>query len=196
MQFFISFNGNSNEENDFLKNIYEPATIDNQQRLGVDLFIPKTTTIESINNVGGLPAVIDLKIIVSLLNMDIYNATPPSINEELEFTKELNSLTPFIVMPSIDNSFIDNSQSLLSSVLLCKYELEENGSNVAHGKNIKLRIYNLSENAITIQAGTIVGKLLTAYRRTLKTSLKIISKDDFMYSEAFIEKLIEHGINI
>ena len=65
MQFFISFNGDSNEENDFLKNIYEPAA-DNQQRLGIDIFIPKTTTIESINNVGGLPAIIDLKIIVSL----------------------------------------------------------------------------------------------------------------------------------
>jgi hypothetical protein len=188
MQFLISFNGDSNEENELLSQLYIPTLI---PKTGIDLYFPKDITIEP-NGPSGVPTIVDLKIIVSLLNTDIYNNTPTSINEEQEFNREIKSLRPYIVIPKLNNV------SLISQVILCKFFYEDvDNSNqnpivIQHGSNIKVKLYNLSNLPINISAGTIGFELITSYE-IISTHMKIISKTDFIYSEEFIEELIEHA---
>jgi hypothetical protein len=185
MQFLISFNGDSNEENELLERLYTPIL---NPRTGINLYFPKNIIIEP-NRPSGVPTIIDLKIIVSLLNMDVYNNMPISINEEQEFNREIKSLRPYIIIPKLNNV------SLISQVILSKFFYEDidnqNPIIIQHGDNIKVKLYNLSESPITILAGEIGFELITSYE-IISTHMKIISKNDFIYSESFIEKLIEY----
>ena len=187
MQFLIAFNGGSNEENELLSQLYTPTL---RPKIGIDLYFPKDITIEP-NGPSGVPTIVDLKIIVSLLNNDVYNNISAVMNEEQEFNREIKSLRPYIVIPKLNNV------SLISQVILCKFFYEDvDNSNqnpiiIQHGSNIKVKLYNLSDSPISVSAGTIGFELITSYE-IISTHMKIISKDDFIYSEQFIEKLIEY----
>jgi len=190
MQFLIAFNGESNEDLTTL----EQAYMENEHmrsNVGVDLIFPNDVIIPPFEINNGEPTIVDFKIIVSLLNLTKYNKISiiQSTREEF-FSRELKSLRPFMIVPTFSLH-----ASLISPITTYHIEgIDPITSDIQHGANIKIKIFNLSLNPIQIRRGDRGFRLISS-NEILPTRMKIISKHDFIYSDEFIAVYREYISN-